>query len=121
MLLTLRGGVNYCYNWLLGLLNNASPLAGGATRVDNLVVQRFFTSPLAGEVCFTIEMELKSGKQGEGSSSQLKVESGKRKVISSPDGEARWGATPLLESVAHCIRTASFFPKKGKLYVCIYL
>ena len=25
-LLSLQGGVNYCYNWLLDLLNNASPL-----------------------------------------------------------------------------------------------
>ena len=46
MFLALRGGVNYCYNWLLDLLNNTSPLVVCATHVDIPVAQRFFTTPL---------------------------------------------------------------------------
>ena len=34
-----------------------------------------------GEVCFPIEMELKSGKHGEGCLSQCKIESGKCKSV----------------------------------------
>ena len=102
-----------------------------------------------GEVCFPIEMELKSGKQGEGCLSQCKIESGKCKsvrhlqpkagdpanvdftqrktdwipvrstrmteIIFLPNkGGSGWGETPLLESVAHCIRTSSFFPNRGR-------
>ena len=71
MLVRLGGGVNYCYNWL------------------------FDTSPLAGEVCFPIEMELKSRKQGEGGSRREKH--------------------PLLESVIHFVQTASIFPNRGRM------
>ena len=102
-----------------------------------------------GEVCFPIEMELKSGKQGEGCLSQCKIKSGKCKsvrhlqpkagdpanvdftqrksdwipvrstrmteIIFLPNkGGSGWGETPLLESVAHCIRTALFFPNRGR-------
>ena len=86
-------------------LRNSGEGSSSQLKVENKKWKKYYL-PLApcGRGCHVVT--------GEGYLSQLKVESGKWKVISSPDGYT--SATPHLESVAHYIRTASFFPNRGR-------
>ena len=108
MLLVSRGGVNYCYNWLLDVLSrcdNPSSTCGGCHNVTGW-----------GKTLPSLDGE--GGRRPDGMNTlQCKVESVKCKVLTqfpSPTwGRLGWGIFITLPAiVAHFVRTIASSPSK---------
>ena len=97
------GGVTYWYNWLLSKLVITYKAALDAQDVSMCHLQ-----PKAGDPANVDFIQRKTD--------WIPVRSTRMtEIIFLPNkGGSGWGETPLLKSVAHSIRTASFFPNRGR-------